>query len=72
MKKNQYQLKRRKAFVNMAITKPKEFSKYLYSIANTFENISNTDMAVQYLKDLLFMSEASIYNDLKQSVSNNE
>lgn len=64
MIKNSEQLKKRREFVKDCINNPKQGAKIIKRKIKGLENCRTATDTTLALKDILFLSEATIYNDL--------
>lgn len=63
MKKNIHQLAKRKIFVRLAFNNNKEAAWQLRSLALGLENCRNTKDIAYALSEILYLSEATLFND---------
>ncbi len=64
MRKNYTDKINRKAFIQLSIENPKEGAKHLNKISKKLSECNKTCDVIDCLKELLFISQATIYNDL--------
>lgn len=62
--KNGKQLKDRRSFINLSVNDPKRAALLLRRKAKGLENCRNTSDSVEALKDILYVSEVTIFRDL--------
>jgi len=65
MKKNYIDKVNRKAFIQLSIESPKEGAKHLEKLSKKMAKCNKTCDVIDCLKELLFISQATIYNDLE-------
>jgi len=67
MNRNPKQQKKRADFVKLAIQKPEEAAEKLRLLALGLKNVKNTSDSIEALKEILYLSEVTIFRDLKKS-----
>jgi len=65
MKKNKDDLLNRSLFIQMCIEQPSDGVAYLDKMANKIKNSKSTTERITIIKSLLFISERTIFRDIR-------
>ena len=66
MKKNKEDQVNRMAFIQMCIEQPEQGANYIKDIASKIGQSKKTPEIIGHLKQILFISECTIYRDLEK------